>query len=76
MIRPAVTLDTLPLESAIMFVVAAVIALTGTWLLLQLRHPLTPGRTYAYRMSGIMALAGGVVLAMSAAAMWQWSVAP
>ena len=71
-----VTLDTLPLESAIMFAVAVVLALAGAWMLLQLRRPLTAGRTYAYRMSGIMALSGGVVLGMSAAAMWQWSAAP
>jgi hypothetical protein len=68
------TLDTLPLESTIMFAVAGVLALAGAWMLAQLRRPLTPGRTYAYRMSGIMALSGGVVLGMSAAAMWQWSV--
>lgn len=70
------TLDTLPLESAIMFAVATVLALAGAWMLAQLRRPLTQGRTYAYRMSGIMALSGGVVLAMSAAAMWRWSAAP
>ena len=70
------TLDTLPLDSAIMFAVAAVLALAGLWMLLQLRRALSPGRTYAYRMSGIMALSGGVVLGMSAAAMWQWSAAP
>ena len=67
------TLDTLPLQAAIMFAVAAVLAAVGAWLLLQLRRPLGAGRVYAYRMTGIMALAGGVVLAMSAAAMWQWS---
>lgn len=68
------TLSTLPLQSTIMFAVAAVLALAGVWMLLRLRRPLTAGRTYAYRMSGIMALSGGVVLAMSATAMWQWSV--
>ena len=68
------TLDTLPLQAAIMFAVAAVLALAGAWLLLQLRRPLSQGRVYAYRMIGIMALAGGIVLAMSATAIWQWSV--
>ncbi|KTT73704.1 hypothetical protein [Sphingomonas endophytica] len=66
--------DTLPLESAIMFAVAAVFALAGAWLLWQLRRPLGEARVYAYRMTGVMALSGGIVLAMSAAAMWQWSV--
>ena len=55
-------------------VFAAVFVLAGTWLLTQLRHPQGPARVYVYRMVGIMALAGGSVLAMSAWAMWQWSV--
>ncbi|MGJ3629203.1 hypothetical protein AB5I41_24365 [Sphingomonas sp. MMS24-JH45] len=59
-----------------MFAIAGTFALAGLWMLAQLRRALTPGRTYAYRMSGIMALSGGVVLALSAAAMWQWSTAP
>ncbi len=67
---------TLPLESAIMFAVAAVFALAGTWLLWQLRRPLAEARIYAYRMTGVMALSGGIVLAMSAWAMWRWSVEP
>ena len=40
------TLATLPLESAIMFAVAAVLVLVGLWLLLQLRHPQGPARVY------------------------------
>ncbi|MEH3101790.1 hypothetical protein [Sphingomonas adhaesiva] len=68
-------LETLPLQAAIMFAVAAVLSLAGAWLLLQLRRPLGAGRVYAYRMTGIMALSGGVVLAMSATAIWRWSVA-
>ncbi len=68
------TLESLPLQAAIMFAVAAVLSLVGAWLLLQLRRPLGAGRVYAYRMIGIMALAGGVVLAMSATAIWRWSV--
>jgi hypothetical protein len=62
-------------EVAIMFAVAAVFGLGGLWLLLQLRHPQGPARVYVYRMVGIMAVALGVVLAISAGAMWQWSVA-
>ncbi|MEH3047451.1 hypothetical protein [Sphingomonas adhaesiva] len=68
------TLDTLPLQAAIMFAVAIVLALAGAWLLLRLRRPQSEARVYAYRMTGIMALAGGIVLAMSATAIWQWSV--
>jgi hypothetical protein len=64
----------MPIESIIMFAVAAVFAGAGAWMLLQLRGTLSEGRVYAYRMVGIMALSGGVVLAMSATAMWQWSV--
>jgi hypothetical protein len=70
------TLDTLPLQSAIMFAVALVATLAGAWLLVQLRHPQGEARVYVYRMVGIMAVALGAVLAMSAAAMWRWSVAP
>lgn len=69
-------IETLPLQSAIMFAVAAVFAGVGAWLLIQLRHPQGPARVYVYRMVGIMALSGGVVLAMSAWAMWQWSLEP
>jgi hypothetical protein len=69
-------IDTLPLQSAIMFAVAAVFVLAGTWLLWQLRVPQGPARIYVYRMAGIMAVSGGVVLAMSAWAMWQWSLDP
>ena len=70
------TLATLPLESAIMFAVAAVLVLVGLWLLLQLRRPQGPARVYVYRMVGVMTVAGGSTLAMSAWAMWQWSAAP
>ena len=67
-------IETLPLQSAIMFAVAAVLVAVGTWLLVKLRLPQGPARVYVYRMVGIMALAGGSVLAMSAWAMWQWSL--
>ncbi len=69
-------IDTLPMQSAIMFAVAAVFACLGAWLLIQLRHPQGPARVYVYRMVGIMALSGGAVLAMSAWAMWNWSLEP
>ncbi|WP_235532962.1 hypothetical protein [Sphingomonas sp. Leaf412] len=69
-------LSTLPLASAIMFAVAAVAAVGGAWLLLELRHPQGPARIYVYRMVGIMALSLGIVLAMSATMMWRWSLSP
>lgn len=61
------------LHVVIMYTVAAVFALLGTGLLLALARPRTAGQVYAFRMVGIMALSGGVVLAMSATAMWNWS---
>ena len=66
----------MPLQPMIMAVVAAVLTLAGGWLLLQLRHPQAPARVYVYRMVGIMALAAGIVLGFSAAAIWQWSTQP
>ncbi|URW75490.1 hypothetical protein M9980_13300 [Sphingomonas donggukensis] len=63
----------MPLESIIMYAVAAVFSLLGAGLLLALARPRSAGQVYAFRMVGIMALSGGVVLAMSATAMWQWS---
>ncbi len=57
----------------IMYAVALVFAIVGIGLLLALARPRSAGQVYAFRMIGIMALAGGVVLAMSATAMWQWS---
>ncbi len=59
----------------IMYAVAAVFAVIGLTLLLALTRPSGPGKVYAFRMIGIMALAWGVVLAMSATAMWRWSLA-
>lgn len=58
----------------IMFAVSLLLALVGAGLLFALARPRTPGQVYAFRMIGIMALSGGVVLAMSAAAMLQWSL--
>ena len=63
--------------SAIMFVVAAVFGIVGTAMLLRLRsETVTERQTYAFRMIGIMLTSGAIVLAMSAAAMWQWSLEP
>ncbi len=61
----------------IMYLVAAVLGAAGTVMLLRLRSPRTTERqVYAYRMIGIMAASAAIVLAMSATAMWSWSVAP
>ena len=43
---------------------AITIAIVGIGLLLALARPRSAGQVYAFRMIGIMALAGGVVLAM------------
>lgn len=60
----------------IMYLVAAVLAAAGAFMLLRLRSArITERQVYAYRMVGIMALSAGIVLAMSATAMWSWSVA-
>ncbi len=57
----------------IMYAIAAVFAAIGAALLLALTRPSGAAKIYVYRMAGIMALALGAVLAMSATAMWQWS---
>ena len=59
-----------------MYAVAALTGLAGLALLLRLRRPAGPAQVYVFRMAGIMALAAGIVLAMSATAMWQWSASP
>jgi len=59
-------------QIAIMYAVAALFALIGAGLLLALLRPSGEGKVYAFRMVGIMALAMGAVLAMSATAMWRW----
>jgi len=56
-----------------MYAVSAVLALTGAGLLLALTRPSGPAKVYVFRMAGIMLLAGGIVLAMSATAMREWS---
>lgn len=60
---------TLPV--AIMYLVAALLALVGAGLLLALTRPSGPAKIYVFRMAGIMALAASAVLAMSATAMWR-----
>ena len=59
----------------IMYAVAAIFAAFGIALLLGLVHQASEKKVYAYRMVGIMALSLGLVLAMSATAMWRWSAA-
>ena len=56
----------------IMVAVAALLSAIGAALLIALLGQRSPGQVYAFRMAGIMALAGGIVLAVSAYAMWQW----
>ena len=59
------------IQVAIKYAVAMVLALTGAGLLLALIRPSGPAKVYVFRMTGIMALAAGAVLAMSATAMWR-----
>ncbi len=66
----------MPLQSLIMFAVAAVFGAIGVALLAALTRPQPPARVYVYRMVGIMAVSLAVVLAFSAHAMWRWSVQP
>ncbi|MCP3734811.1 hypothetical protein M9979_08000 [Sphingomonas sp. RP10(2022)] len=64
----------MPLQSLVMFAVAAVFGLAGAGMLFALTRPQPPARVYVYRMVGIMAVSLAIVLAFSAHAMWQWSV--
>lgn len=58
----------------VMFVVAALLTVAGVVLLLRIGKATTTERqVYAFRMVGIMLVSAGVVLAMSAGAMWSWS---
>ena len=59
---------------AIMYAVAALFTLIGAGLLLALLRPTSASKVYAFRMIGIMALSLGIVLFMSASAMWHWNV--
>ena len=59
----------------IMYFVAAVLTAAGVWMLVRLRSAtITERKTYAYRMVGIMLASAGIVLAMSATAMWSWTI--
>jgi hypothetical protein len=60
-------------QVVIMYAVAAIFGAVGGWMLLSLARPAGPAKVYVFRMVGIMALSGGIVLAMSAAAMQEWS---
>ncbi len=58
----------------VMYLVAFVLTVTGIVLLARLRSAtISERQVYAYRMIGIMAASAGIVLAMSATAMWTWS---
>ena len=59
----------------IMYIVAVIFAVIGLGLLVMLTRHVSEQKVYAYRMIGIMALSLGIVLIMSATAMWRWSVA-
>ena len=63
------------LSIAIMYGVATLFTVIGAALLLLLIRQTSEAKTYAFRMVGIMALSLGIVLAMSATAMWRWSLA-
>ncbi len=59
----------------IMYLVALVLTLAGIVLLARLGSAtISERQVYAYRMIGIMAASAGIVLAMSATAMWTWSM--
>ncbi len=58
----------------VMYIVAAVLTLAGIVLLARLGSAtISERQVYAYRMIGIMLTSAGIVLAMSATAMWSWS---
>lgn len=63
------------LSIAIMYGVATLFTVIGIGLLLMLIRQTSEAKVYAFRMVGIMALSLGLVLAMSATAMWRWSLA-
>ena len=63
------------LSIGIMYAVAALFTALGAGLLLMLIRQPSEAKVYAFRMVGIMALSLGIVLLMSASAMWRWSVA-
>lgn len=58
----------------VMYAVATILTVAGIYMLARLRSAtISERKTYAYRMVGIMLASAGVVLFMSATAMWSWS---
>ncbi|WP_242096324.1 MULTISPECIES: hypothetical protein [unclassified Sphingomonas] len=59
-------------QVGIMFTVAGLFTLIGIAMLVSLAWPTAPARVYVFRMVGIMLVAAGFVLGLSADAMWSW----
>ncbi|KQN71613.1 hypothetical protein [Sphingomonas sp. Leaf62] len=59
----------------IMLAVALVAGGIGLWLLLRLRSRRTQQSRYAHGMTGMMALALGIILAIFGIAQWSWGSA-
>lgn len=59
----------------IMLTVALVAGVIGLWLLLRLRSRATQQSRYAHGMTGMMALALGIILAIFGMAQWSWGSA-
>jgi len=63
--------------TGIMFAVAVLFVGIGAWLLIRLGSAtISERKTYAYRMTGIMFAAAGVLLFAYALALRSWSIAP
>lgn len=60
----------------IMLSVALVSGGVGLWLLLRLKSRATQQSRYAHGMTGMMALALGIILTIFGIAQWSWSSAP
>ncbi|MEH3038472.1 MAG: hypothetical protein PGN21_00170 [Sphingomonas paucimobilis] len=56
----------------IMLSVALVSGGVGLWLLLRLKSRATPQSRYAHGMTGMMALALGIILTIFGIAQWSW----
>ncbi|KQM98787.1 hypothetical protein [Sphingomonas sp. Leaf25] len=59
----------------IMLGVALLASGLGVWLLARLRGRATPQARYAHAMTGMMALALGIILAIFGIAQWSWGSA-
>jgi len=55
-----------------MFAVGVLLVLTGIGLLLALTRPSGPAKVYVFRMVGIMTIAAGALLAISAGVIQSW----